>query len=303
MKLCSLAKALSEEPRVRLMAALLRHELSVNELGVALGLPQSTVSRHLKALASAGLAVSRRDGQWVFYRSAADGPARAYLDACAPLLAAEPQIEADAGAVERVVADRAQESARFFNAIAPDWERLRRETLAGFDPGPEMERRMPFSGAVADLGCGAGALAPWLLTRSGLYIGVDNSPQMLDLARRAYPDPARCSWRLGELERLPLADREVQAAALCLALHHAAEPRAALAEARRILAPGGTLLLLDFTPHQREAMRRASGDRWLGFDPDALSEWLLDAGLPPRTRTLFPLGNGLTLVLFEARRP
>ena len=85
-------------------------------------------------------------------------------------------------------------------------------------------------------------------------------------------------WKLGELENLPLGDGTVDVALLSQALHHAEQPAVALAEARRILAPGGRVLILDLRKHDEAWVRERLGDRWLGFDDDELGSLLGDAG-------------------------
>ena len=306
MQLLSFAKALADPTRLRLLNVLGRHELSVNELVAALHLAQSGASRHLRILAEAGLLEARRDGQWVFYRAATEGPGREFAAALLPFLdadaAADPGLAADLRAASEVVAGRSAESARFFNAIAQDWDRLRHELLGGFDPAPELLARMPQCAVAADLGCGAGDLLKALLSRSGRVIGVDNSPSMLELARRRLPDASRVDLRLGDIMHLPLREAEVQAAVFSLSLHHAPDPAQALAEAGRILAPGGTLLVLDFTRHGREDLREQYGDRWLGFDPEELRAWMEAAGIGDAASTRITLLSGLTLLLLCARK-
>jgi len=310
MQLLTLTKALADESRVRLVNLLLAHELSVSELVQTLGLPQPSISRHLKLLADAGLADVRRDGQWAFYRAPESGPARRLLDCAAFLFDPEApgntRLGRDREAAARVVAERAARSARFFNAIAQDWSRLRSEHLGGFALAPLLASRLPRSAMAADLGCGTGELLPVLLERAERVIGVDNSQRMLDLAAKALagsPDAGRVSLRLGDLEHLPLGDAEAEAAMLSLVLHHLSSPPAALAEARRVLAPGGTLLLADFEKHAEEAMRARYGDRWLGFEAEELARWLQAAGFDVAETARFTLPTGLVLALFRAVKP
>lgn len=306
MQLLHFAKALADPTRLRLMNVLSRHELSVNELVAALGLAQSGASRHLRILAEAGLLDARRDGQWVFYRAAAEGPGRDFVACLRPFLDADtdadPALAADLREARQVMANRSAESVKFFNAIAQDWDRLRHELLGGFDPAPELLARMPQCSVAADLGCGAGDLLKALLSKARTVVGVDNSPSMLELARRRLPDAARVDLRLGDLMHLPLREAEVQAAVFSLSLHHAPDPAQALAEAGRVLAPGGTLLVLDFTRHGREELREQYGDRWLGFDTEELRAWMEAAGLGEAQSTRITLLSGLTLILLSARK-
>ena len=87
------------------------------------------------------------------------------------------------------------------------------------------------------------------------------------------------TWRLGAIERLPLRDSSVDIALLSQALHHAEEPATALAEAARIVAPGGRVLVLDLREHDQEWVRSRLGDRWRGFSDARLAQLLKGAGL------------------------
>ena len=86
-------------------------------------------------------------------------------------------------------------------------------------------------------------------------------------------------WKRGELERLPLREASVDVALLSQALHHATRPAAALAEAVRILRPGGQVLVLELRKHNQAWVRERLGDVWLGFDDDELRRLLSSAGL------------------------
>jgi SAM-dependent methyltransferase len=110
---------------------------------------------------------------------------------------------------------------------------------------------------------------------------IDRSPAVLARAkalagrRRA----ANIVFKRGDLEKLPLDAASVDVAILSQALHHAAEPAVALAEAARVLRPGGKLLVLDLRAHDQSWVRDKLGDRHLGFTDDALAGLLTGAGL------------------------
>lgn len=306
--LLDLAKALADETRLRLLRVLLEHELAVGEIVRALGLGQSRISRHLKILAGAGLLVSRRDGQRVYYAAPESGPQRAFLGALAPFLA-DPALDADARAAARAVARRAEHTSAFFAAHAGAWDELREQSLGGLDLAEEILARMPRGVATAaDLGCGTGALLHAMRPRAGRVIGVDSSAEMLARARRAFGAEADgaapgVSLRIGDLEHLPLGDGEADFAVMSLALHHLPSPRLGLAEAHRVLAPGGRFVLVDFEPHADESMRERYGDNWLGFDPARVQGWLAAAGLHTDETTRYPLPSGLALRLYGAVKP
>lgn len=293
-------KALADETRLRLVRVLSRHELSVGEIVSVLGFGQSRVSRHLGILVGCGLLVSRREGAWTFYSAAVDGKAAPFLACLGPYLAAAGP-EDDLLAVDEVLRQRRLETRRFFNAIAPDWEALRREVLGDVDPAVLVRDVMPGHVArAADLGCGPGGLLPVLCERADMVIGVDSSPSMLALAeRRTAGLPV--GVRMGELEHLPMADGEVDFAVICLTLHHLSDPARALAEARRVLAPSGWLVVIDFTSHEDEGMRRRFGDRWLGFSREKLAEWLARAGFVLADWSEHPVSRGLVAARAVAR--
>lgn len=302
MSIIQFNKALSDATRVRLVAVLLRHELNVGELTEALGLPQSSVSHHLRILAEAGLAEARRDGQWAFYRAARTGRAHAFLAALAPFLDGA-EHDADLAATARVLDARRAAARRFFDAHAPDWPELLRETLGAFDLAARVRELLPSCPSAADLGCGTGLLLPVLHEKAPMVIGVDHSHEMLAQARARLDKAPWASLRVGELEHLPMRDAEVGCALICMALHHLAEPGRGIAEAARVLAPGGSLLLIDFARHEREAMRTRHGDLWLGFSPADLAAHCAAAGLDPQDTCEERLDSGLALVFITARKP
>lgn len=304
-------KALSDDTRLRLVHVLTRYELSVNELVNLLEMGQSRISRHLKVLAEAGLLTSRRDGLWVFYAAVTKGEAHAFLRAVTPFLAADMNMCADMDMAARLIEDRALKTRQFFNAVADHWDSLNREVLGGFDlPKAVAEHGaacLPArSAVVVDLGCGTGLVLECLRERLGILpyelqlIGVDGSPRMLELARRRLGEAV--SLRIGELDHLPLKDDEADFASLSLVLHHLSEPATALAEIRRVLRPGGHLLISDFDRHTQERMRTDYGDRWLGFDAAALTTLTEQAGFAVRLCERQPLEQNLGLHMLLAQR-
>jgi ArsR family transcriptional regulator len=288
-------KALADETRLRIVRLLTRFELNVGEIVTVLGMGQPRISRHLRILVESGLLGARRDGLWAFYSAARSD----LLDALAPHLS-ECGPPEDFTRAAAALNARNTETRRFFNAIAPDWQAMRREVLGDLDLEGLIVSLLPESRCAADLGCGPGGLLAALSAKAGRLIGVDVSPAMLDLAR-ANPALAGASLRVGELEHLPLADGEAGAAVMSLALHHLSDPAAAIREARRVLGPGGTLVVADYLKHESEVMRSRFGDRWLGFDVKEVSGWLESAGFQLMQIEIKPVNLGLEIGLYVAR--
>jgi ubiquinone/menaquinone biosynthesis C-methylase UbiE/DNA-binding transcriptional ArsR family regulator len=267
--------ALADPTRCRMLFLLEGHELMVSELCVVLQLPQSTVSRHLKMLADAGFVASRREGTSRFYSLALEGPQATSLKSHAELwqlarreFVDRPAVAQDARRLERVLADRSAASREFFANSAAEWDRLRDELFGDQFYWRALLGLLPSNWIVGDFGCGTGAIAAALAAHVGRVIGVDASMEMLEAAARRLASCANVDLRRGSLEALPIEDDTLDAATFVLVLHHLPAPALALAEARRVLRPGGRLLIVDMTPHEHEEYRQRMGHVWLGFSEE-----------------------------------
>lgn len=272
--------ALSDPIRARLLVALERHELTVGELRRALQLPQSTVSRHLRALADAGWVASREDGTSNLYRMTAekDPAARKLWNAVRDEAAALPGALRDADRVRHVLSERHTTSQKFFASGAGQWDRLRAELVGDRAEMLALLGLLDRDAVVADLGCGTGQLAEVLSPFVGRVIGIDESPAMLRAARARLAGRKNVELREGALESLPLQPREAHVAILSLVLQYIADPVALLTAVRKALRPAGRLLILDMRSHDRADLREQMGHAWQGFSEPQLDEWSREAG-------------------------
>jgi ArsR family transcriptional regulator len=280
-----------------------RHELTVSELCTILQLPQSTVSRHLRLLSDANWVTSRRDGTSRYYALSLDGVngLRAQIWDLTRSQMSGRAIEQDARRLGRVLTGRREASQQFFATSAGQWDRLREE-LFGRDVVPSaLLGLLPSDWTIGDLGCGTGALLPVVASHVAHVVGVDASAEMLAAARTRVSDLANVDLRQGSLEALPLPDASLDAALLALVLHHVPSPAEALAEAGRVLKPGGRLLIIDMTSHDREEYRQRMGHVWLGFSEDQISRFLTQAGFSGiRVLALSPAPEAKGPTLFAA---
>lgn len=300
----ALLKALADPVRLRLVALVAREDLSQAELVSLLGLSQPRLARHLKILVEAGFFEARREGSWVFYRLRGEGLGPRAVEGLRFLFEGSP-FDADAAAQAASRDLRRAQRRGFFDTVAGRYDVLRAEVLAGFDLEAALAELLPARMAVAaDLGCGTGAMLPFLAARAETVIAVDASLAMLDVAAKALgKTPAsRLSLRRGELERLPVADAEADAAALSLVLHHLDAPVRGLAEAARILKPGGTLVVAEWAAHTDESFRERFGDRRLGFSRQELLAAFAAAGLEAKSLEERRLASGVGLFLCALTR-
>jgi ubiquinone/menaquinone biosynthesis C-methylase UbiE len=273
--------ALADATRSRMLLLLERHELMVSELCTILQLPQSTVSRHLKTLADGGWVTSRRDGTSRYYTLALDdrGPTtRRLWSLLREQVVDTTGADQDARRLRSVLARRQTASQEFFASAAGRWDRLREDLFGRASYLQALVGLVDEGWTIGDLGCGTGqvtaALAPFVTK----VLAIDRSGEMLQAARRRLKDCQNVEIRRGELESLPISDATLDAATLLLVLHHLPDPAKVLAEASRVVKPGGRLLICDMLPHDHEEYRQQMGHVWLGFSEEQVRRLLAVAG-------------------------
>jgi len=312
-RLVSMLRAAGDPTRLRLLLLLRQAELTVSELIEIVGQSQPRVSRHLKLLGEAGLVERFKEGSWVFCR-AADRGTGAELGAAIAALADPALQEADKARLAHVRQVRANAAAAYFKSNAAEWERIRALHAPERDVENAIARRLTSTPIhnFLDAGTGTGRMLELIAPHSARAVGIDVSPDMLAIARdRLLRENIRnAQVRLGDIYRLPFssggADNNKAGFDVVLfhqVLHYLDDPGSAVAEAARVMAPGGRLLIADFAPHKEEFLRDEFAHRRLGFSDREVEGWFSAAGLADAgSETIAPQAEGekLTVKLWLA---
>jgi ubiquinone/menaquinone biosynthesis C-methylase UbiE/DNA-binding transcriptional ArsR family regulator len=304
-------RAAGEATRLRILALLASGELNVKDLTQILGQSQPRISRHLKLMADAGLIRRFREGSWVFFRLADSGAeatlARAMV---ASLDQTDLTLARDRSRASAVQKARAEAAQAYFKAHAGEWDSIRALHVAEKEVEAAMDEALgegPFN-LLVDLGTGTGRILELFGARASRALGFDLNHAMLAYARMKLERSGliHAQVRHGDLYNVPLADGAADAVVLHQVLHFLDDPAAAVAEAVRLLAPGGRLLVVDFAPHELEFLREQSAHRRLGFARDQLGRLFEGAGLTLgrfRELTPEPSGGKLTVSLWLGLKP
>ncbi len=297
--------ALADPTRARILLLVRDLQLSVGELADILDQSQPRVSRHVRILAEAGLVRRHKEGAWVFV-----GPGdRTLIDPVIALIQAvagdADPIGAERTRLAQVRADRQQRIDQWFESNAGEWDLLRR--LGGDDSAIEralaQAAARPAVGRLLDIGTGTGRVLELLSGAADTATGVDRSPEMLRIARGklAAAGNQQADLMQADMRSLPFADAAFDTVTMHHVLHFADNPAAVVAEAARVVAPGGKLIVADYAAHDREELRSRYQHSRLGFDEAALSGLLAGAGLTPALLSAHP-GPELCVMLWEGRR-
>jgi ubiquinone/menaquinone biosynthesis C-methylase UbiE len=277
-------QGLADPTRLRILALLRIMELSVGELAQILGQSQPRVSRHLKILSDAGVLERRKEGSWVFLTLSdpeRTEPMFELID-CWSDDTTRALFASDGARTEGIRADRAEAATRYFTTHAEVWDQIRSLHVAESEVERAIDRTLGSRplGRLVDVGTGTGRMIELFGPRASDAIGIDRSSEMLRLARVKLEAAGICSsLRQGDMYALPLADETADCVIIHQVLHYAHSPASAIAEAARVLAPRGTLLIVDFAAHDREELRATDAHIRLGFDDDMMIGWFANAGL------------------------
>jgi SAM-dependent methyltransferase/DNA-binding transcriptional ArsR family regulator len=314
MKIDPTLRALADPTRLRIMRLLSAMELAVGELAQVLGQSQPRVSRHVRILCDAGLAERRKEGSWVFLRSAIAEDRAPPLGAAAAHLLSVGERD-DAAFAARVLEDRrhlaairaAREAtaANYFARHAGDWDTLRSLHC----PDEPVEAALAEAlgaaslGALLDVGTGTGRMAELFAPRADKVIAFDKSPEMLRIARarlQHLPAPG-VDLVQGDFGALPFAAASFDTLLFHQVLHYAQAPEDVLSEAARVTRPGGQVAIVDFAAHDREELRSQHAHARLGFSDEQMLALLSEAGFVGAPAVALP-GSPLTVKIWTGRR-
>lgn len=304
-------RALGEPTRLRITTLLFRGELTVSELMAILGQSQPRVSRHLKMLVEAGLAERLPEGAWVFYRLARNAVGEKLAALIEEMASTEdPDMARDLERLEQVKKTRAEAAQRYFEQAANNWQQIR----ALHFPEAAVEEALRASAGEGpfalhlDIGTGTGRMLQLFADRARDGVGIDLSHEMLNVARSNIAEAGLTGRfvRQADASALPIDTGAADLVTVHQVLHYLDEPRRAVAECARVLAPGGRIVIVDFAPHGLEFLRDEHHHRRLGFAREEIAGWLEHAGLEPHPVTALEPDDtetGLTVLIWTAERP
>jgi ubiquinone/menaquinone biosynthesis C-methylase UbiE len=303
-------KSAGEPTRLRILALLGEAELTVSDLTEILRQSQPRLSRHLRLLTEAGLVDRFREGSWAFFRLGERGGTSELARTLIGRLKTDDAIVLrDRERLAALRANRAAAAQNYFRRHAAEWDRIRRLHVA--DAAVESAIRAALADkpirSLLDLGTGTGRMLELFGPDIERGLGLDLSLDMLALAR-ARLDRAglrHCSVRHGDIYDLALPRDSFDVVIIHQVMHFLDDSARAIAEAARVLRPGGRLLVVDFAPHNLEFLREEHAHRRLGFAAETVTQWLEAAGLDVlRQETLPPGPQGkIAVSLWLARDP
>src|SRR5215468_2545925 len=277
-------RAAAEATRLRVLVLLAEAELTVSDLTEILRQSQPRISRHLRLLSEAGLVERSREGAWAFFRLAErSGGAEVARALVARLDPADPIVARDRERLAEVRAARAAAAQAYFRAHAAEWDRIRKLHVADAAVEAAIVETLsarPFR-SLLDLGTGTGRMLELFGPHIERGVGIDLSLDMLAIARSRLERAGlrHCSVRQGDIYDLALPRDSFDVVLVHQVLHFLDDGGRAIAEAARMLRPGGRLLVVDFAPHELEFLREEHTHRRLGFAAETVSQWLKAPGL------------------------
>jgi ArsR family transcriptional regulator len=299
-------KAAAEPTRLRILGLCAHAELTVTDLVAILGQSQPRVSRHLRLLVEAGILDRHQEGTWAWYRLAEAGDGGDFARTLVDLVPDDdPVLSLDLQRLEDVRAARARQAEEYFRTNASQWSEVRSLHVDSAKVDDALRNALGAADVeeFLDIGTGTGSILELMGPGVASAVGVDLSREMLSVARAALDRAGlrNCQVRQADMYQLPFAGDRFCAATMHMVLHYTEDPERAIAEASRVLRPGGRLVIVDFAPHAMDSLADEHAHRWLGFSETQIRRWFRRAGLAAR-ETVQLEGAPLTVCLWTGQR-
>ncbi len=308
--LAAICRAVADSLRLDIMRVLSNDSFGVQELASIFSMPQPGMSHHLKVLAKAGLLVTRREGNSIFYRRSLLKGGSEFHDFQTSLFATIgelPLSEEYASRIQAVYEDRSSQSRLYFERNVDKFEETQGMLCELSQYLPNIKEildliDLPRASLVMEVGPGQGELLKELAKRFESVLALDSSEEMLAFTKNKLAGKDRITFVQSSLEAYDPADLQLDAVVLNMVLHHISSPLQAFQKLRQILRKNGFLLIADLCSHNQEWTRSSCGDVWLGFDPQDLREWAAGTGFVEDQSLYLGLKNGfqIQLKLFRA---
>lgn len=310
-QLAALCKAGGDALRLSILRVLACDSFGVLELAQIFAVRQSGMSHHLKVLAQAGLVATRREGNAIFYRRALADSHNLGASLHSALLAEVDRLTLAPDIQTRMAAVQSQRAvvSRDFFARTLEKFRAQQDLIAGLpqyrDSVLSLLDALPFRpDAIAlEVGPGDGGFLPSLAQRFAHVIALESSPTMLELAQQRCQLEGLSAVEIVLADALHIAPMPADCVVLNMVLHHFEDPANALHRLALHLRDGGSLLLTELCSHHQTWAHEACGDRWLGFDQEALTQWAHEAGLATGKSLYIGLRNGFQIQVRHFVKP
>ena len=305
---CSFFKALGDDLRLLILRSLACDSYNVGELCAIFSVRQSALSHHLKVLVDADLLARRKEGTATFYRRALPddsdhGLHRLILSELDQTTLPE-KIELG---IQKVQEQRETNSKEFFwgnisrfrkqqELIAP-WQDYSEATLQLLG-----RANVAHTATIVEIGPGEGWLLPSLRDIAANVVAIDLSSAMLTRARAHAGHLQGITFIEGDTKALRQHRVRAEAIVANMVLHHTPDPQAVLNDASAALEPGGSLIVSDLCAHDQAWVREYCGDLWLGFTPDQMRQWALEANLEPHAELFLAQRNGFQIQIQHFQR-
>ena len=302
----ALCKAAGDPLRMQILKVLQQNAYGVLEMCQVFDIRQPAMSHHLKILANAGLVATRREGTTIFYRRNEMHPDTDLQALQYSLFHAIDEAALDPNLRNRLAeinGTRAAASVAFFNQNAVRFEENQDLIASWSDYGDSVESFLPDNTAgnqsALEIGPGYGQFLSRLSASFDRVIALDNSAEMLEQcrSRSAAQSLTNVSFMLGDTDSAISYGVKADFISLNMVLHHNPTPAEIIADCAQLLNKNGTLLITELCAHDQEWVKEACGDLWLGFEPEALSQWCFAANLAEGNSQYLTQRNGFRIQL------